>query len=53
MERIIARWHDHRAEDIHCSICGARLGFFDTCCQSHALGGLTPAQYVDLFWDEA
>jgi hypothetical protein len=53
MERIIARQADYPADDRRCSVCGAPIRPLDSCCEPHELGGLTPEQYVDLFWDEA
>jgi hypothetical protein len=53
MERIIARQNDQWMEHVRCNVCGAPIRPFDSCCEPHELGGLTPEQYVDLFWDEA
>jgi hypothetical protein len=53
MERTNARQVDHSAERARCGVCGAPIWASEACCESHDLGGLTPEQYVALFWDEA
>ncbi len=53
MERTIARQLEHLMDHSRCGVCGAAIRPTDSCCQPHELGGLSPEQYVDLFWDEA
>jgi hypothetical protein len=53
MERINATQSGQWMDQTRCTVCGAPMQGFDACCERDALGGLTPEQYVDLFWDEA
>jgi hypothetical protein len=54
MERINARqFESSPLEHTRCGVCGAPIRAYDSCCEPHELSGLTPEQYVDLFWDEA
>ena len=53
MERIVAKETENWMTHARCSVCGAPIRAFDSCCGPHELAGLTPEQYVDLFWDEA
>lgn len=57
-EVVMARQSTRKSEAVRptqrCSVCGAVLRQDELSRdESHAYGGLSPEQYVELFWDEA